>query len=719
MSSPANGPKRVVVELRFDVSRPPPPLVAGRALHQYWTLLAPHFRGVFLPPQWRADGTGVGWSWREPLASAAFAPADLSTVRKRLAGALRSFTDAVEDAPAGRESAREQVAGVHRLITATVDRLIAAPDDGLARHLVRTDSGLLLHSWGLATALSPSASDPSAASALKSSPSAKPASAAETEKNQRSRRRHLVASVALLLLLLLGGFLWRRSGDVSPITSTPAADGSTFASGGSTQQATGEAIAATNTESGRLFAPARSRREPASSPPTERNPSESFVRPDPSLPSATNGRPTAESGLPSNSSSPPNSNSSGSSPTGASASSPSSPATAATAAAPAVPASKASSPTSKAAGPPGPPTTATIAPSPPPAAPANHDPAPPKPNPPAPPPKPSRPPALRDDSAPPASVPPATSDQTAPGPDSPEDRSDPPRELPVLLVPPIVALDEPAVLPPTLAGDLTESTATQTGSVATSLETSPEAPAPPVATASPDPLDAPYPSQSVPLVDIARVRIQPWQLRLLRDSVVATRPVRKSEVPTVGALRSDLLNTRRSQVPAAFRAPIMSCGFVIDLGAAAFVGPLQWRDPDGSHPAKTTIAGMRAELSWIDSRSPARSIRELVDAQGRILARAGRDADGVATLATAANVRGWSWLALANAANGSGRYEWQVLQGEPSSPSWRTDADHARLDLFPAPGEFGSHQRTLALLDPATGWALVTELSLATEFQEK
>lgn len=321
MSSPANGPKRVVVELRFDVSRPPPPLVAGRALHQYWTLLAPHFRGVFLPPQWRADGTGVGWSWREPLASAAFAPADLSTVRKRLAGALRSFTDAVEDAPAGRESAREQVAGVHRLITATVDRLIAAPDDGLARHLVRTDSGLLLHSWGLATALSPSASDPSAASALKSSPSAKPASAVETEKNQRSRRHRLVASVALLLLLLLGGFLWRRSGDVSPITSTPAADGTTFASGGSTQQATGEAIAATNTESGRSFSPARSRGELTSRLPTGRDPAESFVRPDPSLPSAPDGRPTAGSGLPSNSSSPPNSNSSGSSPAGASASS--------------------------------------------------------------------------------------------------------------------------------------------------------------------------------------------------------------------------------------------------------------------------------------------------------------------------------------------------------------------------------------------------------------
>ena len=156
--SRASQSRRAVAVLKSGAGQPTPPKIGNRSPHQYWALLKTHFRSVLLPPQSLAEGASTQWTWNEPAAGPPLTAADLATVRKRLAGAQRSLVDSVEDAPEPSADARHAGSVLPQLQThmdAIVTALIALPDGGLAAYAVRTEQGLLLHSWGLATALTP------------------------------------------------------------------------------------------------------------------------------------------------------------------------------------------------------------------------------------------------------------------------------------------------------------------------------------------------------------------------------------------------------------------------------------------------------------------------------------------------------------------------------------------------------------------------------------
>ncbi len=128
--------------------QPARPMAAARSLFSYWTLLAPHFRGVLLPPHNRPDES-VQWTWIEPAGATAPAAAELAAIRQRLSVSQQAFDEACianQDT-----SARAATIEAVRLRMGEIVRgLTALPDSALAGYAARTERGVHLHSWGLA-----------------------------------------------------------------------------------------------------------------------------------------------------------------------------------------------------------------------------------------------------------------------------------------------------------------------------------------------------------------------------------------------------------------------------------------------------------------------------------------------------------------------------------------------------------------------------------------
>jgi len=149
--------RRVMAEIRFGEDRVGVSKVGGRSIHQYWSLLSPHFRDVFLAPQRRSDDGGVSWSWREPSEKKAIAVADLAGVRNRLERAKESFEEnpvnpLMGETRGGGASSQEMIDQVAGRVKAMADGLIAMPDVALTEFVCRTETGVMVHSWGLVTA---------------------------------------------------------------------------------------------------------------------------------------------------------------------------------------------------------------------------------------------------------------------------------------------------------------------------------------------------------------------------------------------------------------------------------------------------------------------------------------------------------------------------------------------------------------------------------------
>jgi len=150
------GSRRAVAEIRFGEDRVGITKVSGRSIHQYWTLLAPHFRDVLLAPQRRSDDGGVAWTWREAADKKPLTAAELAGVRKRLERAKESFEEnpvspLMGDARSGTRS-QALIDQVAVKVKAMAESLIAKSDAVLGDFVCRTETGLMIHSWGVASA---------------------------------------------------------------------------------------------------------------------------------------------------------------------------------------------------------------------------------------------------------------------------------------------------------------------------------------------------------------------------------------------------------------------------------------------------------------------------------------------------------------------------------------------------------------------------------------
>ena len=147
------GLRRAVAEIRFGEDRAGLTKVGGRSIHQYWSLLSPHFRDVLLAPQRRSDDGGVAWNWRESADRKPPTVSELASVRKRLERANESFAEnpvspLLGDARNGTSS-QALIDQVASKVKALADSLAAKSDAALADFVCRTETGVMIHSWGV------------------------------------------------------------------------------------------------------------------------------------------------------------------------------------------------------------------------------------------------------------------------------------------------------------------------------------------------------------------------------------------------------------------------------------------------------------------------------------------------------------------------------------------------------------------------------------------
>lgn len=139
--------RRAAAEISFGGARNPIISVGPRAVHHYWTLLAPHFRGLLLTPQRRTDDKGLSWTWLEAAGAKPPTAPELGEIRER----LRAARVALEDDPA--VAAAE--AKIAEAMEKVVEKLVAKSDAQLSAFVCRTETGLMIHSWGATTAAVP------------------------------------------------------------------------------------------------------------------------------------------------------------------------------------------------------------------------------------------------------------------------------------------------------------------------------------------------------------------------------------------------------------------------------------------------------------------------------------------------------------------------------------------------------------------------------------
>jgi len=149
------GSRRAVAEIRFGEDRKGITQVGGRSIHHYWKLLSPHFRDVLLSPQRRSDDGGVVWSWRELTENKPLTAAELASVRKRLERGIESFAENPVSPLMGEDlngaGSQALVDQVVTKVKAMVETFAAKTDTALAESACRTEAGVMIHSWGVAT----------------------------------------------------------------------------------------------------------------------------------------------------------------------------------------------------------------------------------------------------------------------------------------------------------------------------------------------------------------------------------------------------------------------------------------------------------------------------------------------------------------------------------------------------------------------------------------
>lgn len=153
----AGASKRAVAEIRFGEDRAGVSKVAGRSIHQYWSMLSPHFRDVFLAPQRRSDDGGVSWTWREPTEKTPLTATELAGVRSRLERAKESFEEnpvsqLMSEARGGGASSQETIDQLTARVKTISEGLAGKPDAALSEFVCRTETGVMVHSWGLSAA---------------------------------------------------------------------------------------------------------------------------------------------------------------------------------------------------------------------------------------------------------------------------------------------------------------------------------------------------------------------------------------------------------------------------------------------------------------------------------------------------------------------------------------------------------------------------------------
>lgn len=137
--------------------------IGSRTIHQFWHLFSAHFRALLITPQRRPDSGNVAWSWREASESRPVTASELAEIRRRLTEANRllalTFSQRDRDVDASGRGGATLERQVQEAVNEMIEELMAQREAALTRFICRTETGLMLHSWGASDAAEPQSLD--------------------------------------------------------------------------------------------------------------------------------------------------------------------------------------------------------------------------------------------------------------------------------------------------------------------------------------------------------------------------------------------------------------------------------------------------------------------------------------------------------------------------------------------------------------------------------
>jgi hypothetical protein len=229
------------------------------------------------------------------------------------------------------------------------------------------------------------------------------------------------------------------------------------------------------------------------------------------------------------------------------------------------------------------------------------------------------------------------------------------------------------------------------------------------------------------LAALGQFRASAWKSRLVQDLIVPTVPVPAGTDEALGTMRDRLLQERRARLPELFRQPVTTSGFALEIPVepGGATGQPGWHDLAGATVADASVHGNRAELWWPGTTAPHDATFVLRSGDGREIARVRTDGAGVPALSAAPNVAAWYWVGIERAPSGAGAeasppavsLDWRLLSGAPIPANWPRDARWRggrgyRIDLPLGPAARMRPTLALALVDPDSGWALVSDIAV-------
>lgn len=238
---------------------------------------------------------------------------------------------------------------------------------------------------------------------------------------------------------------------------------------------------------------------------------------------------------------------------------------------------------------------------------------------------------------------------------------------------------------------------------------------------------------SARLTRTVRVRLSPWRVRLMEDSILPTQPLRAGQVEPVAALRQQILAEQKAKLPSTLTQSEVLSGLRVQIPPGDLTEGLAWRDEQGGVLAGSRVEKGLAEITWAAANAPVDRPVRLRSRNGVVLAEARYEPQTrELVVRTAEEAQAWlRWVVRAvpgdvsrspagSAADGTGRFAWRTGTGNPAPAGWQaTDATDAtadhRVDL-PLGSVLGAVAvQSCALFDRVSGWALVTEIRQAAD----
>lgn len=205
-----------------------------------------------------------------------------------------------------------------------------------------------------------------------------------------------------------------------------------------------------------------------------------------------------------------------------------------------------------------------------------------------------------------------------------------------------------------------------------------------------------------------------WKVRLLVDPILPTDPTSDPSPEAVEALRNRVMAEQLAAMPRAFRSLQARRGFSVQISPGdPLLTDSRWQLPPGANREVTTsVTASRAELSWAGRPFPSPGVYEWAAHGGERALRVEIPETGAITVSRTAGVHASYWLAIA-ANDGDprspGRFNWQRASGGALPSSWKGPGIN-RIDL-PLGDSVGTEiSSELAYFDSATGWAATTQI---------